>query len=236
MLNAIRLRVLAGLVLLPLLASHPLRAADDDWFDLAIDQLTLTEGKVPTRVESQDYRNWRLRDWLRAYVVLDGAGEAFTPDPTPISNRLTPNHLFIHTTDHRDVTGRLYVANSDATGMVEVKFKVKATDAKPGAREAFYRAMESHYESLLSRSAPGGAWFRHRAREARLALGDKRDDDNTPRFPFRSTSPDDTFALFTGNQALAENLQLEKALPVFAARPGEKPVAVDSIPGIGRGD
>ena len=94
--------------------------------------------------------------------------------------------------------------------MVEVKFKVAESDAKPEAKEKFYRTMEDHYEQLLGEGVSGAAWFRHRANEARRALGGK-EDENVQPFRTRPAALDDTYSLFSGNQALArKNLQLDK--------------------------
>ena len=56
----------------------PPRAAEDAYFDLPFDRLTLTtEGKIPKPNENMDWRYWQIRDMLRPYVVLDGPGEAY---------------------------------------------------------------------------------------------------------------------------------------------------------------
>ena len=48
-----------------------------------------------------------------------------------------------------------------------LRFVVPASAAKPEAKEPFYRAKLAHYNHLLARDIPGGAWFRHQARLAR---------------------------------------------------------------------
>src|SRR6185437_1916978 len=142
------------------------------------------------------------------------------------------NRIVIHVPDKRDVTGRLFIQNAEVTGMVEVKFKVPASDSKPEAKSAFYSGMEDHYRYLMNMQGPGTAWFRYRARQAHKARGGKEEEVNAAgRWSF-AASFDDTYSLFSGNQALAENLQLEKALPAGVARKGDKEVDVDSIPSI----
>ncbi len=229
-----RFPILAAISLFSILATAGACAAEDAYFDIPIDRLVLTEGKLPAPRAENDWRNHQFRELLRAYAVLDGPGEVFVD--VAIESRdatSSPNHIVIHTPAAMDVAGRLYVQNAEVTGMVALRFKVPATEAKAAAKHSFYRTMENHYQHLLSRGGPGAAWFRYRAREARKALGGKEEDvnPNTPRWNGGS-SLDDTYSLFTGNQALAENLQLEKALPPGAAKKDEKEVDVDSLPGI----
>lgn len=225
-------RLLASVTLFALFAVSAARA-DEAFFDLAIDHLSITEGKLPRERANDDWRNFQFREMLRAYVVLDGPGEAYAING--FQNRFAGaaplNHLVIRLPEPRDVTGRLYLENDDATGMVEVKFKVPVSEAKPQSRESFYHTMEDHYENLLAQGCPGAAWFRQRAREAHKVL-DGKEDDSAQGFPSRPATLDDTYSLFSGNQALAENLQLGKALPPGAASKGEKEVDVDSLSGI----
>src|SRR6185369_4003535 len=79
--------------------------------------------------------------------VIDGPGEAFPKDRCyPYGPEAQSPHIVVHAPDHRDITGRIYVENQDATGLVELKFKVLATESKPEAKDAFYQAMNSYYE------------------------------------------------------------------------------------------
>jgi hypothetical protein len=239
--NRFAARILAAFLLAPFLALSSARAADETFFDVPLDSLTIIEGKLPVSKNASDvdWRRWTFAELLRPYVVLDGPGEAYVAVfngniPAVVAGGVFPSaaHIVIHTPGLRDITGRMYLQSGDLTGMVELKFKAESKQANPAARPAFYRVMESHYESLLASGDPGAAWFRHKAREARKALGGK-EDPNNPTFNARPANLDDTFSLFSGNQALAENLQLDKALPAGAAQKGEEAIDVDSLKGIG---
>jgi hypothetical protein len=222
---------LSAVILLSLTFIRAASAADDAYFEIAVDHLTLTEGKLPVPRANDDWRNYGFRESLRAYAILDGTGEAYASNGfSNLAANEPVYRLVIHTPDHRDVTGRLFLQNDDATGLVQVRFKVPAADAKPEAKQAFFRTMESYYEKLLNQGIAGAAWFRQRANEARKALGEK-EDANAPANS-RPAALDDTFSLFSGDQALAENLQLDKALPPGAAAPGWKEVDISTLTGI----
>jgi hypothetical protein len=161
------------------------------------------------------------------------------------------------------IAGRLFVPNRDWSGMVSVRFKIPAATAEsnqnrelleppqpphkvPGSkpesvvgmafyRSAFYQAKETHYQALLARDIPGGAWFRHQVKEAKLALGQKTDAGQpmarVPSVQFQQ--PDDlgrTYDLFSGGRAMSENLQLDRQLPPGRAQEGN--VKIDSLKGI----
>ena len=140
----------------------------------------------------------------------------------------------------KDLAGRLLLPNADLPGMIVLRFKVPAPAAKAEAKSAFYAGKVAHYEGLLSRDIPGGAWFRH---QVRLAAAQLRPNSGDPQirptvvFPPTGGSPwsgdqelERTYELFTGGRALSENLQLDRALPQRA--PNEKPVKLDSLTGI----
>ncbi|HET6250571.1 MAG TPA: hypothetical protein VFE47_22985 [Tepidisphaeraceae bacterium] len=229
--HARRFRLFAILVFSTIITASA-ALADDAYFDVALDHLTLTEGALPKQHANDDWRNYSFLDVLNGYAVLDGPGEAYAVVGFTNPNAAAPNsHLVVRSPGAGDVTGRLFLENEAGTGMVQLRFKIPAADAKPEAKAAFYREMENYYEHLMSDNAPGAAWFRHRANEARKALG-QREQDNNAQFANRASTLDDTYSLFSGNQALAENLQLDKALPPGAANPGVKEVDVNSLKGI----
>ena len=69
------------------------------------------------------------------------------------------------------VKGRLILSNSDHSGMGVLKFVIPASADKPEAKGPFYEAKLAHYNQLVARDIPGGAWFRHQARV--VANGDE---------------------------------------------------------------
>ena len=56
--------------------------------------------------------------------------------------------------------------------MQQVSFSLPAGAARDDAdtRRRFHEAEESHYRRLHDEGLVGGAWFRHRVRQARLAV------------------------------------------------------------------
>src|SRR4051812_38211924 len=123
-------RILAVVIVASQLAASAVRAAEDAYYDVPFDHLTLTEGKIPKPPEDGSWRSWQIRSMHRPYAVLDGAGEAFAiSSRQSYDSRLPRDHVVIRTPEARDVTGRLYVESADGLAMVEVKFKVKASEA-----------------------------------------------------------------------------------------------------------
>ena len=99
---------------------------------------------------------------------------------------------------------------------------------------AFYQAKESHYRALLARDIPGGAWFRHQVKDAKLALGQQKPEPGAPLATVPSFQPSDelsrTYDLFSGGRAMSENLQLDRQL--LPGRAQGDNVKIDSIRGI----
>jgi hypothetical protein len=222
-----RLRLTICLVHVFLIAA-PILAADR-YFNVPLDKLEVTEGERPAG--SPDTWNlWQLSLETSPYAVLDGPGEIILSSTLPEGGSGV-NALLIRTGQEADITGELFYQKSEGK-MAIVKFKIAATQSKDDAKEAFLRAKESHYETLLDRNIPGAAWFRYQAAEAGKALGN---DDRDRRMLRPNVQPDDaedTYSLFSGGRALSENLQLDRALA--AGRPTTQPDSIDvnSIDGI----
>jgi len=211
--------------------------ADDAFYRLALGDLELTEGELPTNLERPDWNQHQRAQMMRPRVVIDGEGEAYVEgnfSTWNVAQWPTEARVLIHTPQARDVTGRLTFPKQDFSGMVLLKFRVEADQADDDAKEAFHQAKSAHFNRLLQRDLPGSAWFRHQQREATKALGRKPDDVTQPmtgrpvrRGPRNLAA---TYALFSGGRAISENLQLDRALPPL----GEETdmVEVDSIRGI----
>jgi hypothetical protein len=210
------------------------RADSPAYFDVAIAKLHLTDGTLPAPVANTEWQAIARQSAMPPYVVLDGPGEAVVSGSAgqPFSDP-SAGRVLVRTPDDRQVTGRLFVAKTDATSMIPLRFSIDAPEAKDANREPFYRALESHYESLVDRNLPGGAWFRHRAHEAAEAAGKPLDDNDPNRIPRTAAgSLDDTFALFTGSQALAENLQLDRVLPPRGKQDAPATMDIASLKGL----
>ena len=207
-------------------------SADDAFYRVERSELTVTEGAWPA--DGADLsQHFDVRRATRSYAVLDGEGEIYAVTRTIAHQRrlrLGAADLVLHVRAPAGVPvrGRVFVPTKDAKAMTSVSFLIPPDAAKPDARDAFHEAKLIHYEDLLNRQIAGAAWFRHQAREAAAALGDKG-RQLREQMPRRGI--DDTFSLFTGGAAVAENLQLDRGLLLRPAA-GEKTHDVDSIRGI----
>ncbi|MGA2616439.1 MAG: hypothetical protein ABSF26_02440 [Thermoguttaceae bacterium] len=234
--------------------------AGSAYYNIPIKELKFVEGSLP-RGEATNWREaeWTAATWLYAaldqkgevYVVGQGGSDDSWDSPYPLAAPVTPavvaeplsgrpsnpvgpgTHLLIRADEGKDLSGWLFVPRSNHTGMMSLRFTIPAAAAKPEAKEAFYRGKTVHYEWLHARDIPGGAWFRHKARQARAELNLPPPPDAVARPQWRTGRADEltrTYDLFTGGQAMSENLQLDRALP---PRPSnETPVKLDSLAGI----
>ncbi len=209
--------------------------AGDAYYDIPIRDVKIVEGKLPSGQGKTDWRRYGLYTAMRSHVVVDGQGEAYV---TGQNEQFLPSEAVVNmrlcarAPEGKDVTGRLIVPNVDKTGMTVLKFTIPSSAAKPEAKTAFYQGKIAHYEQLRRQDIPGGAWFRHQIRLARLEQGQKSDDAQTPTNRWRPSGNEltRTYDLFTGSRAMSENLQLDRELP--NARTGETPVKIDTLQGI----
>ncbi len=216
----------------------PAAWAEDIFFHLPIASLTFSEGALPARSDSSNFRRWQTLPALQPYAVLDGEGEVYIGgeglQPWSPPGRLYENTtIAIRAAAGKDVSGRLFVPKSDLIGMAPLKFTVAAAKANTESRVEFFKAKGSHYRRLLERNIPGAAWFRHQEREAIKARGDKPVDrpDNPNRFNRpRMLEPETTYEMFSGGRAVSENLQLDRLLG--PATPGASTVEITNLAGI----
>ena len=208
----------------------------------------MVEGKLP-ELPAGYTENWwtgNRADFVRPYVALDRLGEAYvlsqselawlgTTVPNGSTDETSLGAMFIRAPAGKDVAGRLFVPKRDLSGMIEIKFKIAAAESKDKYGHDFFQAKALHYDRLVNDGVPGGAWFRHEARKAREALGEKLGDLNAgrpnPNGPIVNRgSVEDTYELFSGGRALSENLQLDRALP--AAKRDVPTIDANSLEGI----
>jgi len=210
-----------------------------------IADLKIEEGERPGGEDSAsvDYRlRWR-RLALQPYAVLDGPGEIYVT-PTAMGSPFRPwwgiarelttgtPSVAICVPQARNITGTIFLPKSDYSGMVALKFSIAADKGDVEHRKAFLKSKLEHYEMLMSRDAPGTAWFRHQVRVTRKDLGISKDPNENRRNAIRRriNSLDDTYALVSGGRAVSENLQLDRLLPVADA--DHPTVELESIEGI----
>lgn len=183
---------------------------------------------------------WSQRPWERLfpYAEVDGGGEAFVDLGDQAGwpwdrSRLRTSQLVVRVAEAKAAAGRVVVPKPDSSGMVVLRFSLPASAARADARAAFYQGKWRYYDRLVSLDIPGGAWFRHQARAARLALNlapTSGEGRGLARRGTRSSELVETFELFSGGRAVSENLQLDRVLPPL--QPNETPVKLDSIRGI----
>jgi hypothetical protein len=216
--------------------------ASDAYYDVPLRELKLVDGSLPVTTKPPGWRQYELMRAMQPYATIDGQGEAYlagqgVPNDLWFSPAGSPwrdaARILIRAPQGKDVTGRLVVPNGDRTGMVALCFTVPSAAAKARAKTPFCQAKIAHYENLLNRDIPGGAWFRHQVRLGRAELHQQSDQQPPPRNRWdsgRSNELTRTYDLLTGGRAMSENLQLDRELP--RARPNEEPVKIDSLTGI----
>lgn len=194
--------------------------AQDVFYSVPLDALRITEGDAAELTAGRLGWNWREP------VVAVGAGARAFLDLGPVPHAWHEGgvRLLVRAPGGREVTGR--VAALDGRGAARVwRFTIPADRASADHERAFQVAERDWYARLLARELPGGAWFRHRVHELSEALGEPVPATRA----WGRRGDDDVFGMFTGGRALAENLQLDRAMDV---REGGGEVALDELPGI----
>ncbi len=170
-------------------------------------------------------------------IVLDGAGEAFVEyDSTNSWGTFpaSPTRMLLRVPDGAPLTGRIFFAADQGKSSVS-HFAITDAGAEPDSRGAFYQVAEAHYRRLADEGLPGAAWFRHQAFVAHAARGlDPNATGAEASTPTRWFGPphsfDDTLELFSGERALAENLDLDRGLR--GVKGEEATIDVASIEGV----
>ena len=221
-----RYRILATLLLVTLLV--PAFAADV-FYDVPLGDLKLAQGsKWPGGAPPQNSWGQGLHVSVgasaEAYVVQDWRGGG------------NINRLTVRAQQGQKVSGTLAVpappqiaAPAEAPVLVHFTLDAAGTSEAP-TRTAFYRAKEVYYTGLMQQGIPGAAWFRYQANLARHELGEKEPSIDQAWQRGGGRVETDMYDLFSGGRAVAENLQLDRAL-MFRGSANDD-VKVDSIAGI----
>ena len=212
-----RYRILTTLLLLitPLATAF----AADVFYDVPIGDLKLASGSAwPDGTPPQQMIDLFTR------VTMDGQAEAYpggqpaarlavrAPANEPLSGTIALTNVFFH--------------EPNTLGNI-LHFTVTAKPSDE-ARTAFYQAKQEHYANLQRQRLPGAAWFRYQADSAGRELG-KTAPANIPSMQ-RNFDRGDMYDLFSGGRAVAENLQLDRALQIRGNAKDD--VKVDTLPGI----
>ena len=224
-----------------ILAASAIAQAEDAYYDIPIRDLKLVEGTLPKPGDQSDWRHYEWGQSMQPYAILDGRGQVYLSgsagqgafgDIWSYARRQPErSNIHIRAPEGKEIKGRLVTINSDRSGMDVLRFVVPASAAKPEAKVPFLDAKLAHYDNLVARDIPGGAWFRH---EARVIATELNRSPAAVQQPFPQLSRQDeltrSYDLFTGGRAISENLQLDRVMPQRIAN--ETPVKVDSIAGI----
>ena len=190
--------------------------AEEVYRAVTLDKLTLVEGAIPV---DYAYPLNPAAEARRSYAVLDGPGEVylFTQDLSNINRFGYPKvreMTLVARADAAVQTGRLFVPTSDYTGMIALKFKLPEQAGGDASRKLFFRGKIADRAELLNRQAPGSALFRRQLNQAAEQLPEN-ERAAAQAVRWRGGRPEnvaDTYALFSGGRAVAENLQLDRAL------------------------
>ncbi len=169
-------------------------------------------------------------------VMLDGPGQAFVVPPDRgnawrSDGMWTASRLALALPAPREATGRLSLADDDGRFRT-LRFRIPAERFASQARTDWLDLARDACEARLDADLPGAAWWRHRANAFGSATVAGRPTAGQLRNVAGPGSIEDTFALFSGGRAVAENLQLDRLLPATPAADGEDLVACDTLRGI----
>jgi len=211
---------------------------DDVYYRVPLSRAATAQSPIPEpkfdtgadRERSAAMRPYAVVDGGEAYVAIadDSAGGrwwaySWSPSSTFITVRAPAG---------APVKGTVFVPDEAWNGLVARPFTIEASDAPADeAKRAFFQARLAHAERLLDDGVPGAAFYRWRADATRREL--EMDDAPAPRVGAREMS--DTYDLFSGGQAVSENLQLYREMPNTPAAAPDAPevmVKLSSVPGI----
>jgi hypothetical protein len=230
--NAVQLIAALGLIS----CAHKL-PADDAYFAVPLERLKLISGEVPRPRPDGGMVIDRPQADAAPYAVLDGEGEVYLHDAPGAPASF--DQVCLRVPGPREITGTIYVSKLSGKEFSKARFIISASSADPAHRKAFFEAKKDHYARFAGRRIPGGAWFRFMERQAAAQLVAAKDPRAAVAAPPVESEPaaqspdvgwDDTFAVFSGGRAVAENLQLDRLLRVTSQ--AEPTVDLASIQGI----
>ena len=207
----------------------------DVFFHVTVNQLEFPDTPPPERAKF-DYRNYQKVLLLHPYVVIDGEGEAYLEiqnNPPWETNYRQVQSVVVRVVKERNISGQIFMVNSDASGLAPVKFKIPASSVKPEARQKFHEVRVAHYRELRNRAVPGSAWFRHLEQqslaELRSSTAQTLEAQNQNAWQ-RQSEMERCYDLFSGGRAVSENLQLDRLLNASAS--DRAPVKLSTLTGI----
>lgn len=184
---------------------------------IPLDQVTITEGTLAGPAAQDTDREWMGDRALLPQVTIDGTGDAAV-------SAVISDHKLAVKAAAGPLTGTVWLPDADQRALHAVRFSAVIPALSADAEAEFAIVNNGHLRELLALHHPGAAWFRHQLAAGGGKLDERQEwqrDDEIERL----------YDLFSGDRAMAENLQLERGLPVLAAVAGD-PVDFDSLPGI----
>lgn len=223
------------LLVLLLALSLPQSSPEPTFHALPLDALELRGGALLPVYDEWFWSPWAGGADRRPWAWLDGAGEARVVLAGEASE-LWPERAVSSTgagwlvtrSAGAPITGTLATPRASGEGFLRLAFALPASAEEVPARR-FLEAELAELRHWITREVPGSAWFRHRVGEIEAAL-DVEGSSLTAVGPRRE--PVDLMALFSGGQALAETLQLERDLPQGGGAAAAASVAVETVAGL----
>ena len=188
---------------------------------------TIDRARLEKLTGAEEVRIWQSHDTVR--VECSGSDDAAVPVDF---DRETESRVLFKSEGAGDIRGRLYEKYYDSKLSRYVTtakpFTIPASELKPAASADFDKAKAEYYSYLINTGVPGEGWFRYQ--RDRFSPGAKT---AAPRFNrwTRRNETDEMFALFTGSEAIRENLQLDRPLRVNADKSG-RTLPLSGIAGI----
>ena len=231
------MKILTAALVCVMLAIPSLSHAEDAFYAVPLLNIEFTDGTLPAEGDKV-YRAWNRRTLSTSRVVLDGPGDGFVMRPQGgdrvWSHAFTiQSVLLVRAPAGADVTGRLVLPALRREPPRVLRFRVPSSAASAEAKGQFLRGQEVWLEHLMRQGSPGRGWLRHRVstlRQERLGVDAPKVPDTVVLRPKRDSEMEETFRLFSGGRAVAENLQMDRILRPFAA--DTEMVPLDGIEGI----
>ena len=219
--------------------------AEDAFYDVSIAGLTYESGHSPAP-RSWGYAENETFAVLEPFARLDGEGEAYvdwgdTPGElihlawVPSSEAFRRLRVGIRAPAGKIVKGVLYLPGRELDGFTRHAFTMEPMAVKAGGRQDFLRRKLGYLDRRVSAGFPGAGWFRHQAALVRAELEGESFWGSSPAVRRWRTSRDidETFELFSGGRAVAENLALDSGFdPVRASEQLERLYSLEEIEGI----
>ncbi|HEX9794404.1 MAG TPA: hypothetical protein VGC54_10515 [Planctomycetota bacterium] len=209
---------------LTLLGAAPLAAQEVAYYVIPVHSLELEELEAAPPAL---FLHWSERDAFRPRVALEGPGEAWLRFLGSSTRRWQDQELMLAVSAPKGATvrGRIFLPNDERSQLRPFRFVLPPESADPFGEFAAIR--QEHLRRLWESGVPGAAWFRHLA-------GPRQDLPARGGLPssqqVRQTEFEQSFSMFTGGRALAENLQLDRDLLVTGTGESGRPIAeIDGV-------